>query len=95
MRTYRGTMAGRDSPAPSASVHWNDHNFTPQGHVMSMSSLARQARNEGKAVYHRERAADYRRDAAEAEFRGNAKGAEKLNSLAAQEEARSNKLCAS
>lgn len=54
--------------------------------------LARQARDEGKAVYHRNRASAYRNDAAAFRYRGNEKAAAKLDRRAEQDEATASRL---
>ena len=54
--------------------------------------IARTARDEGKAVYYRNRGAEYRRDAAAARYRGNEKAADRLDRLAQQDEATSSRL---
>jgi hypothetical protein len=55
--------------------------------------VARKARAEGKAVYYRNRAQSYRRDASAARYRGNEKAAVRLDGLARQDEATASKLC--
>ncbi len=55
--------------------------------------VARQARDDGKAIYYRERAIKYRQDAEDARTRGNERAARRLNRLAAQDEDYSDRLC--